>query len=61
MMCYKGHTGSTEYCGDSQVWHGRVLHTRDLVTYEAPTKELLAPEFARAVDDYIETRSELSK
>ena len=41
VLKYKNYQGSIEYDEESETLHGKVLHVRDLITYEAETaKEL---------------------
>ncbi|SPF78064.1 type II toxin-antitoxin system HicB family antitoxin [Pseudoprimorskyibacter insulae] len=51
---YKGYIGSTEVSVEDGVVWGKLLHIRDLVTYEAEKVEDLTAEFQSAVDDYLE-------
>lgn len=52
--------GSVEFSPEDDCWHGHILNTTDLITYEADTLELLPEQFCRAVKDWIETGKELS-
>jgi predicted HicB family RNase H-like nuclease len=53
---HRGYTGSVEYSDADGVYHGKILNTPDLVTYEAETPSKLKIEFEDAVDDYISYR-----
>jgi len=58
---YNGYYGSIDFDLDERILHGKILHIRDLVTYEAESVEELEKEFIAAVDDYLETCAELGK
>lgn len=61
VMKYKGYTGSICIDLDGGVLHGKIECINDLVTYEADTPATLQQEFQLAVDDYLETCSQLGK
>lgn len=50
---YKGYIGSVELSVEDGVFHGRLAHIRDLVTYESKTADGLVKAFHHAVDDYL--------
>lgn len=52
-MRYKKHTGSAEISFEDNTLHGKLLHVRDLVTYEADNPNELEAAFREAVDDYL--------
>ncbi|MDE0333305.1 MAG: type II toxin-antitoxin system HicB family antitoxin [Nitrospinae bacterium] len=54
-MKYKNYHGSIEYDEESETLHGKVLHVRDLITYEAGTAKGLKKAFQDSVDDYLKT------
>jgi len=56
---YKGYTGSVEYSEEDKVFHGKLLHLTDLVTYESESKSGLLAEFTFSVDDYLETIAQI--
>lgn len=58
---YKGYFGSVKCDFEEGVLHGKILHIRDLVTYEAESPKDLKRAFEAAVDDYLETCAELGK
>ena len=59
VMKYDGERGSLELLDG--IWHGKILNTTDLVTYEAETMPLLRDAFRDAVIDWRETRKQLSE
>lgn len=54
MMKYKKYIGSAEVSIEDNILHGKLLHIKDLVTYEANSPEDLEKAFHEAVDCYIE-------
>lgn len=54
MLEYKGYSGSTEYSAEDEVFFGKLLGLRALVTYEADTVQGLKAAFEETVDDYLE-------
>ena len=50
---YKGYIGTAELSEDDGVFHGKLAHLRDLVTYESKTAQGLVKAFHEAVDDYV--------
>jgi len=56
---YNGYLGSAEVSVEDGTLHGKLLFIRDVVTYEAATVPDLKIAFREAVDDYLQTCSEL--
>lgn len=52
---YKGYSGSAEFSAEDEVFHGKLLGIRALVSYESGTAKGLKAAFEEAVDDYLET------
>ena len=50
---YRGYTGSIEYSENDQVFYGKVLGLRSLISYEGDTVDELLENFREAVDDYL--------
>ena len=51
---FRNYQGSIEYDEESETLHGKVLHVRDLITYEAETAKGLKKAFHDSVNDYLE-------
>ena len=45
MMEYKGHHAAVKYDADSEVFHGMVIGTREVIFFEATSVEELKKEF----------------
>ena len=55
VLKFKNYQGSIEYSEESEILHGKLLHVRDLITYEAETAKELKKAFEDSVNDYLET------
>ena len=53
IMQYKGYIGSVEFSEEDEVFYGKVLGIRSLISYEGTTAQELIADFHDAVDDYI--------
>jgi predicted HicB family RNase H-like nuclease len=53
-MKYKGYIGVTEFDEEAQVFFGRVVNTRDTITFQSDNARLLESEFQASVDDYLD-------
>lgn len=58
---YKNFIGSVTFSSEDEVFHGKIEGIDGLVTYEASTVAELKSAFEEAVEDYIETWSEIGK
>jgi len=56
---HRGYDGSIEFSAEDDVYHGKIMHIKDLVTYEAKTLRELKISFEDAVDDYLLYRMRL--
>lgn len=54
-LSYKGFTAKIEFSADDNVFFGRLLGTRDIVTFHAETVEELKDSMRETIDFYIET------
>jgi len=54
MLTYKGYTGHVELDSEAGVFHGEVLDTRDVITFQGTSVEDLTQAFRDSVDDYLE-------
>ncbi len=53
-MKYKGYETVVEFDSDGECFFGKVLGTRDVITFESTTVSGLKREFRKSVDDYLE-------
>lgn len=54
MMEYKGYIGMVEYDSDAKIFHGDVVNTRDVITFQGTSVDELEKAFRDSVDDYLE-------
>lgn len=45
MLTYKGYTGHVEYDDESGIFHGEVLDTRDVITFQGTTVDAIETAF----------------
>lgn len=50
---YRGYSGHAEYDSDADLFHGEVVGTRDVVTFQGRTLVQLRKAFQESVDDYL--------
>jgi len=53
MMKYKGYSGQVEFDPESEIFHGEVVDTRDVITFQGKTVKELKKAFKESVDDYL--------
>jgi predicted HicB family RNase H-like nuclease len=53
MMEYKGYVGKVEFDDEAGVFHGEVLDTRDVITFQGQSVAELKTAFEESIDDYL--------
>ena len=53
MMQYKGYVGRVEYDDEAGIFHGEVVNTRDVITFQGRTVQELRKTFRDSVEDYL--------
>jgi len=53
MMEYKGYVGKVEFDDDAGIFHGEVLDTRDVITFQGRSVDELKTAFQESIDDYL--------
>ncbi len=53
-MEYKGYTGHIEFDAEAGLFHGEVLDTRDVITFQGTSVDDLQKAFRDSVDDYLD-------
>ncbi|MBN2735418.1 MAG: type II toxin-antitoxin system HicB family antitoxin [Spirochaetales bacterium] len=53
MMEYKGYIGEVQFDSESHIFHGEVINTRDVITFEGQTVSELEQAFKESIEDYI--------
>lgn len=52
-MNYRGYTGVAAFDEDADVFHGEVINTRDVVTFQGRSVKELRKAFRDSIDDYL--------
>lgn len=53
MMEYKGYLGTVEYDDEAAIFHGEVINTRDVITFQGKSVAELKTALRESVDDYL--------
>ena len=53
MMEYKGYIGKVEFDDEAGIFHGEVLDTRDVITFQGENVADLKTAFRESIDDYL--------
>ena len=61
MMEYKGYIGHVEYDDDAEIFHGEVINTRDVVTFQGENVVEIKQAFRDSVQDYLEYCAKLGQ
>lgn len=61
MMHYKGYLGRVEFDDEAELFHGEVINTRDVITFQGTTPEEIKREFQISIDVYLEFCAEQGK
>ena len=54
MMEYKGYVGVVEYDDKAKIFHGEVINTRDVITFQGKSVDEIEKAFHDSVDDYLD-------
>lgn len=54
MLKYKGYTGHVEFDDEVGIFHGEILDTKDVVTFQGESVDELEKAFQGSIDDYLE-------
>lgn len=52
-MEYKGYFGSVEYDAEAKIFHGDIINTRDVITFQGKTVNEIERAFKDSINDYI--------
>ena len=53
MMEYKGYIGEVQFDSDAHIFHGEVINTRDVITFQGKSVSELENAFKESIEDYI--------
>jgi predicted HicB family RNase H-like nuclease len=54
MMEYKGYMARVEFDDEAEIFHGEVINTKDVITFQGTEVSQLRKAFEESVDDYLE-------
>lgn len=61
MMEYKGYVGHVDFDDEADIFHGDVVNTRDVITFQGKSVEEIRQAFHESVDEYLEWCKERNK
>lgn len=53
MLSYKNYIAHIQFDDEAEIFHGEVINTRDVITFQGKTVAELKREFHHSVDDYL--------
>ncbi|HSW69395.1 MAG TPA: type II toxin-antitoxin system HicB family antitoxin [Gammaproteobacteria bacterium] len=53
MLIYKGYIGHVEFDDEADIFHGEVINTRDVITFQGATVAKIKKAFHESVNDYL--------
>lgn len=54
MLTYKGYIGTVEFDDEAEIFHGEVLNTRDVITFQGSTVAEIKKAFKDSINDYLD-------
>lgn len=54
MLIYKGYIGHVEFDDEADIFHGEVINTRDVITFQGGTVKELKKAFHDSINDYLD-------
>ena len=61
MMEYKGYRASVTFDDEIEIFHGEVIDTRDVITFQGVSIEELKEAFRGSVDEYLKVCTEMGR
>lgn len=61
MMKYKGYIGQAQYDDEAEIFHGEVVNTRDVITFQSDDAKALKKEMAESIDFYLDHCEKIGK
>jgi len=53
MLIHKGYIGHVEFDDETEIFHGEVINTRDVITFQGSTVAEIKKAFKESIDDYL--------
>ena len=54
MMEYKGFIGNVEFDPDARLFHGEVINTKDVITFQGKSVDEIEKAFRELIEDYLD-------
>ena len=54
MLNYKGYSGQISFDNEARIFHGEVIDTRDIITFQGKSVDEIEMAFRESIDDYLE-------
>jgi predicted HicB family RNase H-like nuclease len=61
ILTYKGYLGEITFDKEAKLFYGRVINTRDTITFQSDNAKQLEQEFRTSVDTYLDFCQELGE
>lgn len=61
MMEYKGYVGQVSFDDEADIFHGEVINTRDVITFQGRSVEEIRLAFHESIDEYLQWCRERKK
>ncbi len=52
-MEYKGYIGNVEFDDIAKIFHGEIINTKDVITFQGKTVDELESAFTESIDEYL--------
>jgi predicted HicB family RNase H-like nuclease len=53
MLKYKGYSGKVEFDEEARIFHGEVIDTQDVITFQGNSVDEIEQSFKDSIDDYL--------
>lgn len=53
MLNYKKYTGRVEYDDEAKIFHGEIIDTKDVITFQGTSVDEIEKAFRESIDDYL--------
>ena len=54
MLKHKGYTGYVEYDDEAKLFHGEVVDTKDVITFQGRSVDEIEKAFRESIEDYLD-------
>lgn len=60
-MEYKGYIGKVEFDDEAGIFHGEIINTRDVITFQGTTVQEIRQAFTESIEDYLDFCAQLGQ